>query len=197
MYYEIHITVLTDDVIQFKLDCEKIGVKPIVIETQNKDKFEYQVMTSSKYKAIVNVEQEYGFKADEITNKLLNKGYKIIRQKVEKSPDKIKSPNFIYYESHLRLKIPKSDLTLLEIVAKVCNEYNFHLSKNIFKSDDEFIYQMITYRNYNQEYYDFINHVVNAKSFLDYSNIFCDKVETEEAIFDSNIHVDNNWLNNE
>lgn len=35
MDFEIHLTVRTNDVEQFKQDCKSIGVKPIVIETEN------------------------------------------------------------------------------------------------------------------------------------------------------------------
>ncbi len=35
MNYEIHITVEVSNLKEFKEDCETIGIKPIIIETQN------------------------------------------------------------------------------------------------------------------------------------------------------------------
>jgi len=202
MHYEIHITVKTTNIEKFKIDCKEIGVKPIVIEIQNEDLFEKQVMTSSKY-----IGDDYTIELGLLTSALVHKGYEIIRQKVEIKPEENKHKDFIYYESHFRLKFPKVvgfKFNILErlrnelngyALSDLCKELNFHLSKNILKSDEHYIYQMITYRNYNKSYDEFVSHLdVMKKRLSEVDEISIDKVEIEEAIFDSNINVDNNWF---
>ena len=102
MNYEIHITLQVSDRQKFINDCNEVGVKPIVIETQNKSEFSEQVMTSSKHSG-----SHYSFILSELCSKFLNKGYKILRRKVEIQPEEAVHPDHIYYESHLRLKLPK------------------------------------------------------------------------------------------
>src|SRR5688572_3503242 len=102
MEYEIHITVGSTDREAFKADCQDIGVKPIVIETQRENVFNDQVMTSSKYR-----EGDYMEKLEEITEGLRNKGYHIVRKKVEIYPGREKHESHLYYETHFRLKLPK------------------------------------------------------------------------------------------
>lgn len=102
MHYEIHVTVNTDDVATFKTDCQEIGVKPILIETEKAGCYNKQVMTSSKHSGENCLET-----LSNITSLLYDKGYNVLREKVEIYPDEIKHPNFLYYESHLRLRLPK------------------------------------------------------------------------------------------
>jgi hypothetical protein len=87
---------------QFKIDCSILGIKPILIETQNNNDFEQQIMTSSKYS-----DDDYGPTLNLLCENLSLK-YKILRKKVEIKPENTKNKNFIYYESHLRLKLPKN-----------------------------------------------------------------------------------------
>src|ERR1044072_5861098 len=101
MQFEIHLTVETKDIEKFKLDCQKFGCKPIVIETQRNLEFGTQVMTSDKYT---------GNSYERILNRTVSNfqgaGYKIIREKVEIFPQAQKHPNHLYYESHIRLTLP-------------------------------------------------------------------------------------------
>ena len=145
-------------------------------------------MTSSKYNG-----DDYLNKIEIIRNYLTDKRYNVIREKVEIFPLEVRNKNFIYYESHLRLKLKKDfDRKILE---KLCEINNFHSSKNLFKSDEEYNYQMITYRDYHSELCDFklkIDRVVNELNRL---NIAYDKIEIEECVYDSNISIDKKWLN--
>jgi len=186
MIYELHITVKTDSIDKFKDDCKSIGVKPIVIDTQ---KGETQVMTSSQYNNF-----DYKLTLSELKSKLESLKYNILRCKVEIKPDNIKNENFIYYESHIRLKLNKFfDKTSLK---EKCLKDNFHLSKNLFKKDIDFDYQMITYRNYFQTFNEFNSIIDNMKSYLTENKIEYDKIEIEECILDTNVNIDSKWINN-
>jgi hypothetical protein len=187
MEFEIHITILNNKPIDiFRRDCLEMGLKPILINLGNEE----QLMTSSKHR--------YGGDMRDILVPLycklqFEKGYDVIRLKVEKKPESIKDVNFKYYETHFRLKLQKG--FNYDIIREECKKQNFHLSKNIFKEDIDFIHQMITYRTKNGTLNQF-NMVVNKmKDTLNNFNIEFDKVEVEECIFDTKEELDFNWLN--
>jgi len=192
MNYEIHITLCSiqhSNIDEFVKDCKEIGVKPIVIETQNKNNFGIQVMTSSKHSG-----SHYLFTLNDLCSKLEPK-YTIQRKKVEIQPETEINKEHIYYETHLRLKLPIGfDYTL---IYKLCDNFNFHLSKNLFKKDENYIWQMITYRDYSKNYNNFENIINNMSNQLEALNIFCDKIEIEECVYDSNVEVDKSWLKND
>jgi hypothetical protein len=83
MNFEIHITVESNEIKKFCEVCKEIGVKPILIETQNTNSFGVQLMTSSKHSSYT-----YHGALINISNSLENKGFKIIRKKVEIEPNK-------------------------------------------------------------------------------------------------------------
>lgn len=189
MNFEIHITILIEQsaIPKFIEDCKNINVKPIIIETQNQhDDFGIQVMTSSKHTG-----ENYIDVIEDIALKLSH--YNILRKKIEIQPEVTKHHNHIYYESHLRLKLDKNfDYAPLK---KLCNSFNLHLSKNLFKKDENFIWQMITYRNTNTDFETFDSLIKEVAFELKNMNIFCDKIEIEECIFDTNEMIDNSWIN--
>jgi len=187
MEYEIHVTVSNSNVVSFINDCQTIGVKPIVIETEKEEDYNKQVMTSSKHSG-----DSYMVTLKNISNHLKEKGYLIIREKVEIRPLPIKNDNHIYYESHFRLKLSKEfDRNILKVL---CKNHNFHLSKNLFKKAVDFDYQMITFRHYNLSFDGFNTVINNMKEELMKLKIPFDKVEIEECVYDSNIKVDKNWI---
>lgn len=188
MKYEIHITCEVDDRDAFKTHCESIGVKPIIIETENPDATHgYQVMTSSKHEG-----DDYTKTMSGIVFKLA-RYFKVIRKKVEIQPDEFKHRDHIYYESHLRLKLPKGfDFTKHKVFVTDCG---FHLSKNIFKQDETHYYQMLTYRSRELDYHSFLIIIQAMQNSLKELGIEYDKVEIEECIYDSDESVDSLWLN--
>jgi hypothetical protein len=189
MNYEIHITLQVSNIETFIEHCKEIGVKPIIIETQNNNVFEQQIMTSSKYSG-----SHYLLKLDELVSFFEDKKYTILRKKVEIQPEKKKNDEHIYYETHLRLKLPRN--FNYEPLIKLCAETNFHLSKNLFKKDKNYIWQMITYRDYESlSGGEFALKIYLMEKKLQTLDIFSDKVEIEECIYDSNEEVDKNWLN--
>jgi hypothetical protein len=192
MQFEIHITVETDDVQKFVADCKGFGCKPIVIETQREEIHGIQVMTSDKFAG-----DSYEIALTNTVNFLESRGYKILRKKVEKQPEQQKDKNFIYYESHFRLKLPKvKDEVAMVLLKGYCKTFNWHYSKNLFKSSPDFDYQMVTRRDYEMSLNEFLDvDIQGMKSFLTKMGIEFDKVEIEECIYDSNIKVDESWLN--
>ncbi len=186
MIFEIHITIECESIDKFILDCEELKVKPIIIDTLNINN-NIQVMTSSVYKSEDYLNILYSLK-----NELINKGYKIIREKVEKKPSNICDDKFIYYETHFRLKLLKN--TSYENLFTIIKNENFHVSRNLFKSDNNYDYRMITYRTKNKDISEFNMIVINMEKILNKLNILYDKVELEECILDTNEVHDNNWL---
>lgn len=185
MFFEVHITVNTTDVNKFVSDCKNIGVKPIVIETIIGNN---QVMTSSVHEGY-----DYLNVMNAIKFGLLKLKYDVVRCKIEAKPEQEINPNFIYFETHLRLKLNKN--ANYDHIFSICKERKFHVSRNLFKKDSEYNYQMITYRQYEPNIHSFNLVVDSMKTYLDKNNIVYDKVEIEECIYDSNVSIDENWLN--
>ena len=101
MNYEVHVTLEVFNVTEFINDCNINGVKPVMIETQNYiGNIGHQIMTSSKHSG-----DNYLDTLNKISL-LFEPKYKIIRKKVEIKPESLRNNNYIYYESHLRLKLP-------------------------------------------------------------------------------------------
>jgi len=185
MEYEIHITVENNDT--FIKTCEEIGVKPIVIVVDETNKESNQVMTSSKHSGTFWREVMYN-----LSKNLIDKNQKILRQKVEILPNEQKSDSHIYYESHIRLKLKKGyDRTPLH---HICRYMKFHISRNLFKKNEEFDWLMITYRQYNTNLISFKSIIHTMKGTLENMGIEYDKVEIEECVFDSNEKIDAEWL---
>jgi NTP pyrophosphatase (non-canonical NTP hydrolase) len=185
--YEIHVTVdiensyshkwLHDGNIEgFKEDCKNIGVKPIVIDLEMKDKTSIKdVMTSSKFFGDNRTAYE---ESERIVKGLKDRGYEVVRNKIETVPwhpaapqDKDKDhplwhgdpiPNGCYFESHIGVIVTKETKQDLENLVDFLNESicefsgTAKLSKNFFKKteDGKFI-NMLTYRS----------NMVNAKEF--------------------------------
>lgn len=163
-----------------------MDVKPILIALGNQT----QLMTSSKHRYSGDMRD---ILVPMYTKLQFDMGYRVMRMKVEKRPEFIKDVNFKYYETHLRLALPKEyDYTNLK---KLCQEREFHLSKNLFKIDDRHNYQMITNRTKTGDLSQF-NELINQMcDDLRKLNIIFDKIEVEECIFDTNESLDSEWLN--
>ena len=187
MLFEIHLTVQNIGILKFIDDCKEFGLKPILIEIENNSIIVEQLMTSFK-------DERYHYFPSLVKqrNFLLSLGYTILREKVEIKPGLKKHSEHTYYESHLRLKLPKNfNRTILELFSQ---KNDLHLSKNLFKRDEFFDFQMITYRKNDMDIDSFINQIEKFKNDLDRLNIIYDKIEIEECVYDSNISVDNSWL---
>jgi hypothetical protein len=189
MEFEVHVTVKSKNIEQFKEDCSTINVKPIVINMENVN--EQQVMTSSKHRS-----DNYIVICDNIKQQLINKGYSIERIKVEKNPDLTKDNQHIYFESHLRVNF-EDNIQNKNLLSEILKKHKVHLSRNMFKKEKDKCFFMCTLRNKNTNIVSFRNDIDNVKNEILLHNVFnIDKIEVEECIFDSNESLDNNWLNN-
>lgn len=202
--YEIHVTVNLEDsythkyineesLNEFKEDCRSIGVKPIVIDLEMKDKSSMKdVMTSSKFFGDNRTAYE---ESERIAKRLREMGYEVVRNKIETVPwhpaapqDKDKDhplwhgdpiPNGCYFESHIGVIVTKETKEDLEELVDFLNDSicelsgTAKLSKNFFKKteDGRFI-NMLTYRS----------NMVNAKEF-----------ETEVRSIERIISGENDW----
>jgi NTP pyrophosphatase (non-canonical NTP hydrolase) len=185
--YEIHVTVDLENsythkhineesLNEFKEDCKCIGVKPIVIDLEMKDKSSMKdVMTSSKFFGDNRTAYE---ESERITKRLKEMGYEVVRKKIETVPwhpaapqDKDKDhplwhgepiPNGCYFESHIGVLVTKETKPDLEELVDFLNESicelsgTAKLSKNFFKkTEDGRFVNMLTYRS----------NMANAKEF--------------------------------
>jgi NTP pyrophosphatase (non-canonical NTP hydrolase) len=204
MPYEIHITVNTEDGIdiqKYKEDCVEIGVKPIVLALQDQTatKVMDDVMTSSK---LVGNNGEAFNEMMRISKALSNKGYKVIRNKIEasywhtKAPFReagdITMPEGCYFECHFNVECTDKKLVELTLIAK---DTQCHLSQNAFKinADDTFTI-MMTYRSYTQMFEDFNEHLDIIKHYLNTSGFPLEKEIIEFSIYDTRITHDAKWL---
>ncbi len=180
--FEIHVTVDVDleigegDVLnswsgsisRFKEDCVEIGVKPIVIDLEiNDGSILKDVMTSSKHFGDNRSAYE---ESERIVSELKDKGYKVVRNKIETVPwhpaapqNKDKDhplfhgepiPNGCYFESHIGIIISpeeKEDLNeLVDFLNESICEFSgtAKLSRNFFKrSESGKFVNMLTYRS--------------------------------------------------
>lgn len=185
--YEIHVTVDLENsythkhineesLNEFKEDCKSIGVKPIVIDLEMKDKSSMKdVMTSSKFFGDNRTAYE---ESERIAKRLKEMGYDVVRNKIETVPwhpaapqDKDKDhplwhgepiPNGCYFESHIGVIVTKETKPDLEELVDFLNESicefsgTAKLSKNFFKkTEDGRFVNMLTYRS----------NMANAKEF--------------------------------
>jgi len=202
--YEIHVTVDLENsythkhineesLNEFKEDCKSIGVKPIVIDLEMKDKSSIKdVMTSSKFFGDNRTAYE---ESERIAKRLKEMGYDVVRNKIETVPwhpaapqDKDKDhplwhgepiPNGCYFESHIGVLVTKETKPDLEDLVDFLNESicefsgTAKLSKNFFKkTEDGRFVNMLTYRS----------NMANAKEF-----------ETEVRAIERIISGKNDW----
>jgi hypothetical protein len=185
--FEIHATVLSDNIEQFKNDCKEFGCKSLLIELQGKSNSYQQLMTSQSFR-----HKNWNLELKSIKDRLENKKYKIDRLKVEINPYAHFNDDIKYYETHFRIKTNDAKSGLLE---KISHDNNFHMSRNVFKNiDKNFYYRMATYRTYDLDLNKFENTILNFKNKLSDNNFEFDKVEVEACIFDTNDSIDQEWL---
>lgn len=199
--YEIHITVRTNNIENFKKACLSIGVKPIVLELQNQSggMVMQDVMTSS---VIVGDNKTSFNEMNRIADALLENDFEIVRKKIETVPwhpaapstrhiDPI-MPKNCYFEAHIGVIC--SD-TIRENLKQIVVNNDAHLSKNVFKKIDEENYKiMVTKRSYTGSIEDFNNNLVVLKDDLINGGFVLDKIITEFSVYDTKIGHDSSWI---
>jgi len=204
MPYEIHITVNAEkgiEIEQYKRDCKFIGVKPIVLDLQNRQGSSVMddVMTSSK---LVGNNGEAFDEMKRISTHLSSLGYNVIREKIEasywhtKAPFKAdgdtKMPEGCYFECHFNVACTDDRMKQLSNIAEITN---CHLSSNAFKKfEDGSFTIMLTYRSYTEMYEEFEHKLDLIKSNLSLGAFKIEKEIVEFSIYDTKITHDSKWL---
>jgi NTP pyrophosphatase (non-canonical NTP hydrolase) len=198
--YEIHVTVNVVNDMQIKMFnelCNKIGVKPIVLDLENSGKSVMRdVMTSSHHMGN-NVSAYTNSKNIEAV--LLQNGFNVVRVKIETVPwhpaapvnEGDKMPKDCYFEAHIGCIITPEEKGILEAIA---SSNNAHLSRNYFKKleDGKFV-NMLTLRHKEGVLNTFNSKLEEIRRLLDYWKIDYEKVITEFSIYDTKISHDFIW----
>lgn len=202
--YEIHITIKPHNdntpeqlLAQFKVDCATVGVKPIILDLQNREgvKVMDDVMTSSKHFG----DNASAFKeAQRISEELAWLGYDVVRTKIETVPwhpaapiDNQPMPPDCYFESHIPIFIKDIDITKLRQNLPV----GLHLSQNVFKrTDDGTAVIMGTLRSYNMSSSAFQCEVKRVVEYLTVYGYSVGKTHVEFAIYDTKGSHDSAWI---
>lgn len=199
-FYELHVTVENADKGKFKQTCSELGVKPIILDLQDKDGVGIleDVMTSSIFKGDDEGCQD---ELSRISSGLTRAGFKVVREKIETSPSHpsvpttangLEVPEGCYFESHLNVVCNDMSKGVLQQLA---HKFNYHLSRNIFKALDNGFYKiMLTYRDYYNKYEQFKEHLDHSVSEIKGSGFDIDKVIVEYAIHDTKVSHDNRWI---
>lgn len=196
--YEIHVTVKQAATYeQFLTDCLAIGVKPVVLDLHTKSNgIIKDVMTSS---TLVGTNKSVIDEVDRITYELEERGYTVVRQKIETVPWHPHSSNEKsadnYFEAHIPVTVvdgKEEDLYYL------CKRHpGTHLSRNALKKHNNgTVIFMITIRHNDCDYDTFLTRLGRLKGNLAESNYeFGAKDIVEWAIYDNNINHDASWVN--
>lgn len=198
--YEIHVTVKRpSDIDKYKMDCQSIQVKPIVLDLENGNGNITDVMTSSKF---VGDNRGAYEKTMEISSFMRSMGYEVLREKIETIPwhpaaptKKGEMPKDCYFESHVGVKVNGLDnRDKLTVIAKL---HNAHISRNFFKKLDSGEYVlMLTLRDYDSTSELFKEQVDSLLKALSSDNFEYEKEIIEFSIYDTKVSHDFNWLNN-
>ena len=179
-------TVISDDIDEFKKDCIEYGCKPLLIELQNDTSSYQQLMTSQKF-----THKNWNLETNRATD-FFSKKYKIQRVKIEVNPYAYNDLESKYYETHFRLVVNSDNKDKID---DIITRHKFHKSKNIFKKINESdVYQMATYREHGISLQKFESIVSNFRKDLENENISFDKIEIESCIVDTNDDLDKKWL---
>lgn len=225
--FEIHITVngleMRDSIMfdtkrfdldLFKIACEQIGVKPIVIDLEiNGEQNIQDVMTSSKFFGDNRTAYE---ESERISNELGKYGFEVLRKKIETVPwhpaapiisTGKEIPNGCYFESHIGVVITSEEKDRLnKFMDETINNSSVielsgtaKLSRNFFKkaSEDGKFVNMLTYRSNTCGSPKFKLEVEGIKHLLEEELFNFEKVEVEYAIYDTNVSHDSKWISGE
>ena len=202
--FEIHITVEKPFFVEkFKKDCKEIGVKSIVLDLELTNHNIIDTMTSSVHYGDNRSAYE---EAERISTELSNRGFTVIRKKIETVPfhpaapgetkPGIKMPKDCYFETHIPVLISKDQKVMLQELA---SELGGHLSNNFFKKTENGLYvNMFTIRDYDKTYEHFLKKVKFVHDRLELNGFIFEpgyKMEIEFSIYDTKVSHDFQWLN--
>lgn len=196
--FEVHVTVKTSDIDDFRGACSHINVKPIVLALQASQKDIMQdVMTSSVHLGDNTSALE---EADKIKAFLIANKFEVVRVKIETVPWHPAAPTVVgdvmpqdcYFESHVAVR---TSAARREELAKLADEHNAHMSKNVFKvvDEDNFV-QMMTIRWYEGIYSAFDSTVDAFIAKLAAKGFVLDKKIVEFSVYDTKVSHDAAWI---
>lgn len=199
--FEIHVTVKTDDISLFRDSCLIAGVKPIVLDLQDRQggSILMDVMTSSVHMG--NNGSSYK-EMQRISKCMEDSGMPVVRKKIETVPwhpaapstdhSNPQMPPNCYFESHFNVTCDEQRLPSLRLVAEQCK---CHISKSIFKRVSETEFKiMLTYREYAGVYEYFKLHVDDIAGMIQFNGFQVDKPIVEFSIFDTKVSHDASWI---
>lgn len=199
--YEIHVTILLSerDIDRFKDACSKIGVKPIVLDLQNRGgaRVMGDVMTSSKH--IGNNRTAYE-EAMRIKDSLDLFGFDVVRTKIETVPWHPAAPTDItqeipkccHFETHIPVHIRIEDIPDLR---PICEDLSLHLSRNVYKrNDDGTVVVMTTFRSRDFTSVGFQAHAQVLRDQLAVNGFILGKSVVEFCVYDTKNGHDSTWL---
>jgi NTP pyrophosphatase (non-canonical NTP hydrolase) len=197
--FEIHVTVQsfieTDEI--FREVCDIIGVKPIILELENKgENVMHDVMTSSHFFGTNTGAYHESLRIESILEK---NGFKVVRKKIETVPwhpaapvGEAPMPKDCYFEAHIGCIITEEQKPRLQELAEINNA---HLSRNFFKKlDNGMFVNMMTLRWYDGNYEKVKHDVQRTKLHLTRNGMEYEKVIVEFCLYDTKISHDFLWL---
>lgn len=201
--YEIHITVHNPDLDAFRAACADLGVKPIVLDLQDKSGGSVvgDVMTSSK--AFGDNATAYE-EVRRIADGLKARGFAVVREKVETVPWHPAAPRWrdgraasimpqnCYFECHFGVMTTRERMDDLTVIAK---GLDCHRSRNVFKAhEDGTVTVMMTRRVYEGTYESFKDEVARIEAMMGRMGFPLDRVVVEFSIYDTKVGHDAAWL---
>lgn len=205
--YEFHITVeaTSNNVELFRQATGELGVKSIILDlgvNNGRDLSDYQTSSTS----LLDGDQEAFEEMDRIGDELADRGFNVVRRKIEAAPwhpnapqyDGEQMPDGSYFEAHLAIGSRPEDIaTLRQGIIDGGNVVPLHLSRNVFKQPDENgeVTMMATLRDYRSPYERFAREVQAAGELVTALGFGLKKPPiTEFAVYDSNTNHDNPWM---
>lgn len=204
--HEIHVTVSSEnDIAQFKVDCQSIGVKPILLVLHTATSRAKDMMTSQT----ITCTTEDAFRAMDTTVKGLEAlGYKVLRSKIEAAPwhplvptadNGLMHAEGNYFEAHIQVIVhnvkgsPQNIVNLKTLLSRA--SLGLHVSANYFKALDEHSTVMVTARGTEPTLEDFKYRVDRARNYIvEVGYAVEHRSVIEYAIYDSNQGHDKEWM---
>ena len=198
--FEIHVTVDFDgDVEGFKIACNKIGVKAVVLDLQNREGSAVMkdVMTSSKHFGTNRSAYE---EAMRIQRGLEEVNKRVTRVKIETVPWHPMAPRTLsdsmpdccHFESHIPVSIDEANIPTLK---DICTELGLHLSQNVFKrQQDGTVVIMTTYRSRSHTSETFGDKIEYIQNELTRAGFTIGKSVVEFCVYDTKNGHDTKWL---
>jgi len=199
--FEIHVTVREADVDQFKVHCQEIGVKPLLLDLHTSGGVIKDMQTSSVHTGTNRSAYEECLR---IANTLGQFGYDVVRQKIETvpwhpaaprktangTPVRVMPPD-CYFECHFAVVLPENDVPALR---KFVELFDAKVSRNVFKRlDGGDVKMMVTFRAYDGVYEDFENKKEELESWLT-RKWTVERTITEFSVYDTKLSHDAAWI---